>query len=63
MNVGRHGFFKGNYMRIQLYDIMEEGEFYLFNLVITLCISILETLEFGEDVFLKSEEEYRYNYK
>lgn len=28
-----------------------KGDFYLFNLVMVLCIFILENLEFGEDVF------------
>lgn len=30
-----------------------KGDFYLFNLVMVLCIFILENLEFGEDVFYK----------
>ena len=46
-NFGRHGIFNGNYMPIQPCNITKV-RFYLFNLVMTLCISIQEILVFGE---------------
>lgn len=33
----------------RLVTLQMKGDFYLFNLVMALCISILENLEFGED--------------